>query len=134
MRAIALLALLASSTPATAQVTGFDGVWGVIVTCPASADASGYRLQFPARIANGQIQGQNGDQGKPGYLLLQGRIDPGGAAALTGDGLVGSPRTAIGQLSAATPYHFLGTARFAGNQGSGQRTTTRPCTIDFTRS
>lgn len=130
----ALLPLLLLATPAAAQAPGFDGVWGVTITCTASADATGYRLQFPARIAGGMIQGQNGEPGKPGYLLLQGRVEPGGAASLTGDGLVGSPRTAIGQLASTTPYHFLGTARFAGNQGTGQRTTTRPCSIDFTRS
>ena len=127
-----LLAALAS--PARAQSTPFDGVWGVIVACPAIADAAGYTLRFQARVTAGDFLGENGTPGTPSYLHLSGHIHPDGTALLDAAGLVGSPQYALGRVPTLTPYHYTAPTRFTGNHGVGTRTTTRPCTLDFTRS
>ncbi len=118
---------------AQAETTPFDGAWSATVMCPAVADATGYTLRFPARVSEGQFKGENATAGSAGYLLLVGRIQRDGSALLTADGLVGNPRTAIGQLPTLTPYHYTATVRFAGSAGTGQRTSTRPCRLDFVR-
>lgn len=117
-----------------AQSTPFDGSWAVTVSCPAVADAIGYTLRFPARVTGGNLIGENGSPGDAGYLRLAGRIQPDGSAVLAADGLVGNPRTAIGQLPSLSSYRYTATTRFAGNRGTGNRTSVRPCTLDFVRS
>ncbi|MDT7950750.1 MAG: hypothetical protein RQ966_04520 [Acetobacteraceae bacterium] len=138
MPRIFLLALLAASAlranPVAAQSSQFDGVWGVTISCPAVADATGYTLRFPARVTRGSLAGENGAPGQPGYLRLTGSIQADGSALLEAHGLVGSPRTAIGQLPSLTPYHYTAAARFAGDHGTGNRTSVRPCSLDFVRS
>ena len=116
-----------------AQPAPFDGSWAVTVSCPAVVDAIGYTLRFPARVTQGNLTGENSTAGAAGYLRLAGHIQPDGTALLAADGLIGNPRTAIGQLPSLTPYRYTATVRFAGNHGTGNRTTTRPCTLDFVR-
>ncbi len=120
--------------PAAAQPTQFDGSWAVTVSCPAVADATGYTLRFPARVMSGNLVGENGRPGDAGYLRLAGHIQPDGTALLAADGLIGNPRTAIGQLPSLTPYRYAAATRFAGDRGTGNRTSVRPCTLDFVRS
>lgn len=131
--AAALFSIMALISPAHAQVARFDGVWAVTVSCPAIADAAGYTLRFPARIAGGELIGENGSPGAPGYLRLSGHVQPDGTAMLSADGLVGSPRVAIGRVPALTPYRYTAPTRFTGDHGAGARTSVRPCTLDFAR-
>lgn len=131
--AVWVAAVTAFVSPARAQPAAFDGVWAVTVACQAIADADAYTLRFPARIAGGDLYGENGSPGAPGFLRLSGHVQPDGTALLSADGLVGSPRVAIGRVPSLTPYRYSAPSRFTGNRGTGTRTSVRPCTLDFTR-
>lgn len=128
-----LAGLAALASPVRAQPSSFDGLWAVVVACPPIADAAGYTLRFPARIAGGELSGENGSPGVPGFLRLTGHVQPDGTALLSADGLIGNPRDAIGRLPSLTPYRYTATTRFTGNHGIGSRTSVRPCTLDFAR-
>ncbi len=127
-------AVMASASPVRAQSAAFDGGWAVTVSCPAVADADGYTLRFPARIAGGDLSGENGSPGFPGYLRLSGHVQADGTALLSAEGLVGSPRVAIGRVPSLTPYRYTAATRFTPSRGAGTRTSVRPCTLDFVRS
>jgi hypothetical protein len=126
-------AIIALASPAGAQPASFDGVWAVTVACPAVADAAGYTLRFPARIDRGELLGENGTPGSPGFLRLSGHVQSDGNAVLAAEGLVGSPRVAIGHVASLTPYRYNAPTRFVGGHGTGSRNSVRPCSLDFVR-
>ena len=125
--------LMALASPARAQTSAFDGSWAVTVACPAVADSDGYTLRFPVRVAGGDLIGENGAPGMAGFLRLTGHIQPDGVTLLAAEGLVGSPRHAIGRIPSLTPYHYSAATRFTPSHGNGSRTSVRPCTLDFVR-
>lgn len=138
MARVCFLPLLVASVlqlgSAAARAAQFDGMWAVTVSCPAVADATGYTLRFPARVTDNSMVGENGSPGEAGYLRLTGVIQADGTALLAATGLVGNSRTAIGQLPSLTPYRYTATTRFAGAHGTGDRTSVRPCKLDFVHS
>ena len=53
---------------------------------------------------------------------------------LEAEGLTGAPDYAVGRVRKLTPYHYSVAAQFSGARGTGTRTETRPCTLDFMKS
>jgi hypothetical protein len=51
----------------------FDGNWQTTLTCPAKGDTEGYTWKFPSVIQNGNLRGEHGTAGEPGYLLVEHR-------------------------------------------------------------
>jgi hypothetical protein len=128
--------LLATVVPAQAQNTKFDGAWKVTLTCPPHNDhegTKGYTHVFPAEVKNGQLQGVHGQEGEPGWHLLQGKISPDGNATLMLDGIVNSPDHAIGRGPKGKPYSYKVRAKFEQTSGTGQRTGGRVCEFRFAR-
>ena len=70
-RLVFLLTALAS--PASAQSGPFDGLWSVVIACPAIDDAAGYSLRFPARVTAGDLVGENA---APGATRLPPSVGP----------------------------------------------------------
>ncbi len=133
--ACCLALTLAGAAAAHAQdAARFDGAWNVVLFCPRSADgALPFTFRFAATVTNGTLNGVNGVAGHPGWMTLDGQINPDGAANLDADGLTGNAAYNVDQTQRGVPYHHPVTARFDATRGTGQWTTTRTCDFTFTR-
>ncbi|HEY5106568.1 MAG TPA: hypothetical protein VII73_07330 [Caulobacteraceae bacterium] len=111
----------------------FDGAWTATVTCTNWAGALGYSFAIPSQVTAGVLHGERMHAGEPGWLVLDGRIEPDGQAKLYAKGLVGASATAVGQQPKGTDYGYHVTAHFNESHGSGARVEGRPCDLDFAR-
>jgi hypothetical protein len=139
-RCLAIAACALAQAPLAAvtaadQPSPFDGDWDVTLACPASADgrAMAYSFEFPAQAKNGEMVGERGTPGEPGWLRLTGPIRPDGSAALTAEGMTNIPGYALYAVKRGTHYIHAVTARFDGRHGSGEWITVRTCKFDFTK-
>ena len=133
---IALLAALGAPWAARAEPTPFDGTWTVTLKCPPHVDdedAKGYTQVFSAQVVEGRLRGTHGQEGEPGYHLLQGPIAADGSAQLRLDGVVGNPDYALKHAGRGKPYTYRVRATFTPDKGSGERTNGRVCTFRFNR-
>jgi len=80
------------------------------------------------------LHGEKGDQGKAGWLQIDGKIASDGSADLYADGLVGAKEFAVGRRPAGTRYGYHIDAKFSGDSGTGKRVEGRPCSVTFTRN
>ena len=121
-----------AQTP-TAVPSRFDGAWQVTVQCATAKGAAGYRWVFPATVANGRLHGEFGVRDSPDSFILDGPVQPDGAALLYGHGRTGNPGATVGSVNAGTPFAYHVKAQFDANHGTGQRVELRPCALDFVR-
>ncbi len=127
------LALALAVLPAAAQDRRFDGAWDTILSCENTAGAKGYSFKFPSIVKDGTLHGEKGTKGKPGWLQLDGKVMPDGAAELYFDGLVGAAEVAVGHVPAGTQYGYHVAAKFSGQSGTGKRVEGRACSVTFAR-
>jgi hypothetical protein len=137
----------AQSSSSTAQTTGaggqgsprFEGKWLTKLTCPAKGNTEGYTWQFASVIQNGNLSGEHGAAGEPGYLLIEGKIAKDGSAKLSATGIVASRKYARGVLAhKGEEYSYNIKAQFQDTEGTGARDTGlgiigRACTFDFAK-
>jgi hypothetical protein len=128
-----VMAMSVSGTRAEAAPGSFDGTWTTILSCANSNGALGFSFEFPSIVTGGVLHGEKGTKGEPGWLALDGPIQPDGAALLYVNGLVGAAPFAVGQRPAGTAYGYHVDARFSGDAGTGHRVEGRPCTVSFAR-
>jgi hypothetical protein len=132
-----ILSPVARSQSAALAATGaYDGNWYVVLSCPNAPGTEGalpYTYEFAAQVLGGHFRGEHNRPGVPGYLVLDGAIQPDGSAVLTAQGLTGQPPETLHRYQGGTPYSYQMTARFEGGRGTGSRTTGRTCTAAFTR-
>ena len=124
--------------PASAPTPGgagrFDGTWNVTIDCPKHSDgALGYVYELVAQVRDGVLRGEQGTEGSPGSLKLQGEIQPDGSARLDARGLTGDPKYNVKSVSSGFPYSYQVAARFEGSRGTGRRLQLRACDLTFTR-
>jgi hypothetical protein len=129
----ALLVVAPGDSGADPVHGAFEGLWTTVVSCPNTNGALGYSFDFVSKVTDGVLHGEKGTKGEPGWLQLDGRIGPDGAAELYASGLVGAAAYAVGQRLAGAAYGYHIDARFTGASGSGHRVEGRPCTVSFTR-
>ena len=110
----------ASASSATPEAGRFDGRWGVILACPKAPDgALPWTFQFTADVKDAMLHGQHGLPGQPGWLSLDGRIQPDGTANLNARGLTGSAHYNVNQTMDGVPYEHQVTARFDTSRATG---------------
>jgi hypothetical protein len=112
----------------------FDGVWNTTLSCSTTAGALGYSYQFPSTVKGGVLHGERGAEGQPGWLRLDGTIQPDGRAKIHAKGLVGEQKSALGQEPAGTPYAYRIEGKFTATEGTGKRVKSRACEITFVKS
>jgi hypothetical protein len=128
----ALLMLLA--TAGAFAATQFDGRWGVTLTCPDSPDgARGFTFEFSANVVDAVLHGERGARDHPGWMALDGRIQPSGDANLEAHGLTGNPRYNIKNTRPSVPYRHAVTAHFEATRGTGIWVTPRTCKFTFVK-
>jgi len=134
LKAVGLSALLfAVGAGADDSAARFDGDWATVVACAMAAGAVAYSYEFSSSVKNGVLHGEHGIKGAPGWLRLDGQIQPDGSASIAAHGLVGKERAAVGELPPGAPYHYNIVASFSENSGTGHRVNVRRCTVTFSR-
>ena len=122
------------SPPATGAANRFDGTWNVTVDCAKTADgAFGYVLELVAQVKDGFLRGEQGTEGAPSFLRIQGSIQPDGGARLDAKGMTGDPKYNANGVQRGIPYAYQVAAQFDGTHGSGRRLQLRACNLTFVR-
>lgn len=111
----------------------FDGVWNTTLTCSMTAGALPYSYQFQSAVKDGVLHGEKGVKGAPGWLELDGTIQPDGKARIHARGLVGSQKAALGQRPPGTPYAYRIEGKFTNKEGTGKRVRSRLCGVTFVK-
>jgi hypothetical protein len=117
----------------------FDGTWHTKLTCPPKGNTAGYTWQFDSVIQNGNLRGERGTAGEPGYLLIEGKVAQDGRAKISASGIVASRKYARGVFAAkGEEYGYNLKAQFKENEGTGTRDqglgiVGRPCTFEFVK-
>jgi hypothetical protein len=134
--ALGLASALRSVTAAaeTADAGRFDGKWDVTLVCPRSANgATAFTFAFSAEVTHAVLHGENGVVGHPGWMALNGLIQPDGTATLDAKGLTGQSQYDVQHTDGGIPYHHAVTAHFEPSRGAGTWVTPRVCNFTFTR-
>jgi len=115
------------------DAASYDGIWNTNLTCSTTAGALGYAYQFPSTVKDGVLRGERGVPSAPGWLQIDGTIQPDGKSRIHAQGLVGQQQHALGQRPAGTPYAYQIEANFTAKEGHGKRVKSRPCEITFVK-
>ena len=134
-----LLALASLPLFASAQSpVSFDGAWTTTMACEAHGNMPAYKWQFSSAIQNGQFHGQHGEEGGPGYLVIDGPIGADGSAKLHAKGTVTQSQAHGIFALKGNNYDYNIEAKFTGDSGTGKRDEGagilgRPCVFQFAR-
>jgi hypothetical protein len=116
----------------------YDGNWSTHLECAGHGQTPGYKWDFPSTIKDGVFHGQHGDQGGPGYLVIDGKIADDGTSKLEAKGTV-SQNNAHGVFAMkGNNYSYKIKAQFTDAKGTGTRDEGagilgRDCTFAFTK-
>src|ERR1700733_3575226 len=121
-----------------AQTGHYDGTWTTKMACEASNYMPAYKWTFVSTISNGNFHGQHGEEGGPGYLVIDGPIKNDGSAKLHAKGTVESGKAGLVTQMKGNKYDYNIEAKFSDQAGTGKRDAGmgilgRPCTFDFTK-
>ena len=140
MRTKWLVSLLMMCAPAlvAAQTGHFDGNWTTNMACDASEHMPAYKWTFSSTITNNVYHGQHGEQGGPGYLVVDGPIKDDGTAKLHAKGTVQSGKAGLVTQLKGNKYDYNIEAKFTDTSGTGKRDEGagilgRPCSFEFTK-
>ena len=112
----------------------FDGTWNVAIICPKHTDgAFGYTYEFQAKVKDGRLRGEHGQEGRPSWLLLEGTLPADGNTMLRAKGLTGDQKFNVGEVRSLVPYSYRATAHFDDARGSGKRIELRACDLTFVK-
>jgi hypothetical protein len=137
-----LVCLVAVSAPTLlwAQTAGnrFDGNWTTNMSCEASTYMPAYKWTFPSVIKDGNFHGQHGEEGGPGYLVVDGPINADGSAKLHAKGTVQKGKAGLVTQLKGNKYDYSIEANFTDTSGTGKRDEGagilgRPCSFAFTK-
>ncbi|HVN94609.1 MAG TPA: hypothetical protein VMT38_12990 [Terracidiphilus sp.] len=138
--ALALCAPFAAPLAVSAQTAAgpFDGTWTTNMSCEASERMPAYTWTFVSTITNNAYHGQHGEQGGPGYMVMEGAINPDGSAKLHAKGTVQAGKAGLITQMKGNKYDYYVEAKFSGTSGTGKRDEGaeilgRPCSFEFTK-
>jgi hypothetical protein len=143
---LSLLLSVAAAAPAQTppvsnaqpQAGHFDGSWTTTMACDASEHMPAYSWTFVSTIANNTFHAQHGEEGGPGYLVVDGPIKDDGSAKLHARGTVQRGKAGIVTQLKGNKYDYYIEAKFTDATGTGKRDEGagilgRPCTFEFTK-
>jgi hypothetical protein len=97
-----------------------------------------YTWTFVSTITKGSYHGQHGEEGGPGYLVVDGPIGADGSAKLHAKGKVTAGKAGLVTELKGNKYDYYIDATFTDTSGTGKREEGagilgRPCTFQFTK-
>lgn len=97
-----------------------------------------YQWTFTSTISNNAFHGQHGEEGGPGYLIIDGTINGDGSAKLHAKGTVQRGKAGLVTQLKGNKYDYYIEAKFGDTAGTGKRDEGagilgRPCTFEFTK-
>jgi hypothetical protein len=126
-----LLTFLATSSRAD-DTQRFDGKWATTVSCKTAKNAAGSSVRFVTEVKDGVLSGQQGTEGAPGFLRIDGKVTPDGIGRIYAKGRTGSNESvAERDIPAGTEYAYYIQAHFERATGSGNRVEGRACAFKF---
>jgi hypothetical protein len=139
-RKVLTLAAVCAQALLWAQAAGgpFDGTWTTNMSCEASERMPAYTWTFVATITNNSFHGQHGEQGGPGYMVMEGTLGADGSAKLHAKGTVQAGKAGLVTQLKGNKYDYYVEAKFTGSSGTGKRDEGagilgRPCSFEFTK-
>jgi uncharacterized caspase-like protein len=109
----------------------FDGTWITQIDCPKAGPAGAFSILVDADVKDGVFHGEKGDKGKPGWFLLDGRVQSNGTVELVARGIVNSSYFAAVPVGSEYGYRVAG--RLEGSKGIGERVGGRSCKVTFSK-
>ena len=136
-----LVYLLTACAPmmwAQAPGSHFDGTWTTTMACDASTNMPAYQWTFQSTIAKGILHGQHGNEGGPGYMVIDGPVKDDGSAKLHAKGTVQAGKAGLVTQLKGNKYDYYVEAKFTDATGTGTRDKGagilgRPCEFQFKR-
>ena len=121
-----------------ASVAGgrYDGTYTTHLACVAHGETPAYKWEFPSEVKDNVFHGQHGEEGGPGYLVIDGKINDDGTAKLEAKGTV-THNNAHGIFAMkGNNYSYNIKSQFDDTKGTGQRDAGagvlgRDCTFEF---
>ena len=116
----------------------YDGNWITHLACEAHGETPAYKWEFPSTIADSNFHGQHGEEGGPGYLVIDGKIGADGNAKLVAKGKVTNNHAHGVFALKGDNYGYNIKAHFDDAHGTGTRdegagVLGRPCTFEFVK-
>ena len=116
----------------------FDGNWTTHLACEAHGEMPAYKWEFPSTVKDSIFHGQHGEEGGPGYLVIDGPIADDGSAKLKAKGHVTQSHAHGVFAVKGNSYDYNIKAQFEDTRGTGKRDEGagilgRPCTFEFTK-
>ncbi len=114
----------------------FDGNWTTHLSCEAHDDSPAYKFVFPSVVKDGVFHGQHGEEGKAGYVVIDGKISDDGSAKLAAKGKVSQGHSVFVNAMRGGMYTYNIKAQFTDAKGTGTRDEGagilgRACTFEF---
>jgi len=124
---MAALLLFLPSLARGEEAPKFDGKWNTTVTCKTGAP-----VKFVTEVQSGVLGGQQGTEGAPGFLRIEGKVTPAGVGHVYAKGRsVAGDSTGGRDIPPGTEYGYYIQAKFEGKSGAGNRVEGRACAIKF---
>ena len=137
VRPVVICALLL--LPGAAVAGGqYDGNWTTHMACEAHGETPAYKFVFPSTIKDNNFHGQHGEEGGPGYLVIEGKIADDGNAKLSAKGTVTQNHAHGVFAMKGNNYSYNIKAQFEDTKGTGTREEGagilgRPCSFEFVK-
>jgi hypothetical protein len=114
----------------------YDGNWTTHLACDAHGETPAYKWEFPSTIKDSVFHGQHGEEGGPGYLVIDGTIADDGSAKLKAKGTVSHSHAHGVFAMKGNNYDYNIKAQFTETKGTGTRDEGagilgRPCQFEF---
>jgi len=131
--AVCVLMLLPGAAVAGGK---YDGNWTTHMACEAHGETPAYKFVFPSTIKDNIFHGQHGEEGGPGYLVIDGKIADDGSAKLSAKGMVTQNHAHGVFAMKGNDYSYKIKAQFEDTKGTGTREEGagilgRPCSFEF---
>jgi hypothetical protein len=138
MKKLVWLFVICMPVPLAAQAGHYDGTWNTSMACNASRDMPAYKWTFVSTVTNGVLHGQHGEEGGPGYMVIDGPIKSDGSGKLHAKGTVEPGKAGVVTQLKGNKYDYNVEVKFNDTTGTGKRDAGagilgRPCSFEFTK-
>ncbi|MDH2342616.1 caspase family protein [Bradyrhizobium sp. SSUT18] len=124
--------LLSKSIDSAKRPATFDGTWIANESCESKLPFPESHRQYVFRIKDGALHTVFGDEGKPGSVSYDGKIEADGSSTISVNGVIGDKDPL--NRPAGSSYRYKIVLELKDSKGAGVRTETIwPCRFEFSK-